>query len=418
MSNLLSNIQPVILHLSSDVCIPKSLRDKYVVCLYGLGITWFEENFISLEVGGLIEGEDLGPAMLMLEDSDANKLDVPRIYIPIVEGLDEGLISKFWLKGLSNNDTYSTGLPGFRPGKDYYVNQTMYTWLTRKTDHKGNGIQAISEENDDIILPDYLDYDYQSETYSISKYFEDLSLEEKKTTDLSYFLNKNKISSLSFSEEELASLPQTFFKIILEYTLISQERRALYPNNGYEAVMNYFANYKSDAATVLLQTIFNSAIVSDVDTSTTKSYTCNSCTNTVTTTTSSFDPTTATCYEKYQNAMDIWLEEMLANINYYNEWFMNVIGSEKYSNSDMIDLLVQLLEAAIEYNSWPTTSTTKKYNCNCPSLDSSYTDDECNKNILKNYIKVLEWVKECKLLQNKNKIKVYGKEFASLLEKY
>lgn len=418
MDNFFSHIQPPIVHLSNDACIPKSLRNKYCICIYTLGIKWFEENYISLEVEGVIEGESLGPKFLMLEDSGANKLDVPRIYIPLTETVNKELMSKFWISGLTNNDVYATGISGFRPGKDYYVNSTMYTWLTRKTDHVGEGISSISEENDDIVLPDYLYYDRETDSYGISESFVSLTTEENKTYDLDYFTNKNKINSLEFTEDELSSLPQTFFNIILDYNLVSEDVKSISPNNGYLAVMKYFANYKSDAATVLLQTIFNTDIVEDNSSSTSKSYTCNTCTNTVTSTSTEYDPSTATCYEKYQNAMNIWLEQMLSNIDYYDDWFMYVNGSTKYANYDMIDLLIKLLESAIEYNVWPSTTTTRSYNCNCPSLDSSYSDDECNKNIVKNYIKVLQWVRECKLKENKNKIKVYGKEFATLLEKY
>lgn len=418
MNSFLDNFQPNIVQFSDDVCIHKSCRGKYMICVNAMGIKWFEENFIKLEhIDGLIEGESLGPMCIMLEDSSANKLDVPRIYIPITEDIvsSDDIIGTFLIKALTDNSVYGEGIEGFRPGKDYYVNNTLYIWLTRKTDHITEDVEALIEENDDIVLPDYLTYDRITDTVSISDYFIELSDEEKKTKNYKYFYNKNKVQELSFSVDELNNLPQTFFSIILEYTMIEESLRSVAPNNGYDAVMNYYKNYKSDAATILLQTIFNQNIVDDTDS--TASYICNSCTNTLSTS-SSDNINTKSCYEKYKDAMNVWLEIMLADIDYYNDWFMIEEADSKYPNYDMIDSLIELLNASLEYGHWPTTSTTKKYGCSCPSLDSSYTDDECNKNIIMNYIKVLEWTKKCELTQNTNKIKVYGKQFAELLEKY
>lgn len=415
-----SKFQPTIVQLSDDVCIPKSLRNQYMVCLNALGIKWFEENFISLEVGGLVEGESLGPKLLMLEDSGANKIDVPRIYVPITSKIvsDDDLLGVFSIQALTKNVVYAEGIENFRPGVDYYVNETLYKWLTRKEDHIGNGIQSIAEENDDIVLPDYLVYDSKSDKYTISDYFLELTDLESHTTDLKFFYNKNKVMQLQFSGDELDNLPQTFFKIILEYTMILDKKRQVSPNNGYDAVMNYFANFKSDAATTLLQTIFNTNIIEDDSTSTTTTYKCNSCNNTSVSLLGNSDIDTKSCYEKYKDAMDLWLSEMLSNIDYYNDWFMMTEADAKYSNYDMIDLLIELLKSLIEYNHYPVSSESKKYNCNCPSLDSSYNDNECYSNAVKNYILVLEWIKKCEIVQNKNKIKVYGKEFAELLKKY
>lgn len=414
-----NSFQPTIVQLSDDVCIPKSLRSQYMICLNALGIKWFDENFISLEVEGLVEGESLGPSLLMLEDSGANKIDVPRIYIPITKSIvkNDSIISKFYIQALTNNLVYAEGIEDFRPGVDYYVNNTLYVWLTRKEDHDGNGMQAISEENDDIVLPDYLTYDRKTDKYSMSNYFVELTDLEKKTTDLKFFYNKNKILKLKFSEDELDNFPQTFFSIILEYTMIDEERRSLTPNNGYEAVMNYYKNFKSDQATILLQTIFNTDIVDETNNDE-KPYGCNSCTNSTNSLFDDSDLYNKSCYEKYKDAMDAWLSSMLSNIDYYNDWYMMKEGDSKYSNYDMIDLLISLLNSIVEYNHYPESSSSKKYNCNCPSLDSLYDDNECNSNIVKNYILVLNWIKKCELVQNKNKIKVYGNDFANLLKKY
>jgi len=421
MNSFLDNFQPTIVQFSDDPCVPLSCRGRYMLCINITGIKWFEENFLKLEIGGLIEGEALGPSLLMLEDSGANKLDVPRVYVPINEDLvkSDALLGKFLISGLTDNLVYAEGIEYFRPGQDYYVNETLYKWIVRKEDHQGNLVAPIDEENDDIVLPDYLVYDDKTETCSLSDAFNELTDEEKKTKNFKYFLNKNKMIGMKFSDDELENLASTFFKYVLEYTMIEDSARTIYPNNGYDAVMKYFANFKSDAATVLLQTIFNQDIVDD-NANDNVTYKCNSCSNTITSMSGSSTIEEKSCYEKYKDAMDIWLSSMLASIDYYNDWFMIRECDSKYANYDLIDILIDLLKSAIGYNHYPMSEKSKKkYGCSCPSLDSSYDDEsDCNKNILMNYIKVLEWTKKCELKQNTNKIRVYGKEFATLLSKY
>lgn len=418
--NFYSQFQPKIVQFSDDQCLPLCCREKYMICISVLGIKWFEENYLSLEIGDLIEGEHLGPQLLMLEDSGSNKIDVPRIYVPITDKIvkNDDVLGTFYIKALTDNKIYGDGTKDFRPGLDYYVNNTLYKWLTRKEDHVGNHIHPIIEENDDIVLPDYLSYDSSTDTYKISDYFIELSDTESKTNNLTYFYNKNKLSNLEYSEEDVSFLPHTFFSIILEYTMIEQSKRSTVPNNGYDACMNYYANYKSDAATVLLQTIMNTDIVEDNNTNSTK-YRCNTCTNTLTSLNNSDSIYEKSCYEKYKEAMAIWLKQMLSSLDYYNDWFMIEEADQKYPNFDMIDALIKLLNAVLEYGLWPASADTSvKYGCSCPKLDSSYKEDDCNKNIVSNYIKVLEWIKKCEMKQNTNKIKVYGKQFAELLSKY
>ena len=114
---------------------------------------------------GFVEGEVLGPKYLMLEDSGANKFDMPRIYVPITKELlsnSTSELGKFLIKALTDNRVYGTGIEGFRPSKEYYLNETLYKWCTRTKDHTGNDIQSLAEEDDDIYLPDYLFYDREN----------------------------------------------------------------------------------------------------------------------------------------------------------------------------------------------------------------------------------------------------------------
>lgn len=419
MNSFLDNFQPFIVHLVDDLCIPKSCRGQYMLCVNAMGIKWFEENFIKMEFGdSLLEGEGLGPKYLMLEDSGSNKFDMPRIYIPITLELanNDAKLGEFLIKALTDEKVYADGINGFRSSKDFYVNETLYKYLTRDKDHIGDDIQSITEENDDIYLPDYLFYDRVTDTAKVdSNYFLDLDDDEKRSRDLSFFYRKNEISKLKFTSYDFDFLPQTFFRLVLQYTKISDTSKMLSPNNVYDAVQNYWANHKSDEATRLLQTIMQTPVKGSSDVTPTLN-TCNSCTNTLSSSSSSIME--KTCYEKYVSAMDEWLSVMLGDVNYNLSWMMETQSDMKFPNFDLIDLLIQLLKEYIEYGKFPKSEEVKNFQCDCPSLDSSYSSDECTKNTILNYIKVLEWTKKCELAKNKNKTKVYGQELAKLFQKF
>lgn len=420
MNSFLDNFQPFIVHFIDDICIPKDCRGQYMLCVNAMGIKWFEENYIKLEFGNssFLGGEVLGPKYLMLEDSDSNKFDMPRIYIPITRELsnDDSKLGEFLIKALTDESLYGSGIDGFRPSKEYYVNETLYKYLRRITDHLGNDINPIIEEDDDIYLPDYLSYDRINDKPIVTDYFLELEDDEKRSRDLGFFFRKNEISKLKFNSYDFDFLPQTFFRLVLQYTKIGDARRMVSPNNVYDAVQKYWANHKSDDATTLLQVIMQTPAKSSSDVSPTLS--CNSCLNTSTSNGYSSSIIEKSCYEKYKDAMDEWLSIMLSDINYNLDWTYEVQSDMKFPNFDLIDLLSQLLKEYIEYGKFPKVEEQRNGSCDCPSLDSSYSSDECDKNTILNYIKVLEWSKRCELTKNKNKVKVYGKEFASFLKKF
>lgn len=420
MNSFLDNFQPFIVHFTDDACIPKDCRGQYMLCVNAMGIKWFEENYIKLEFGNssFLGGEALGPKYLMLEDSDSNKFDMPRVYIPITRELsnDDSKLGEFLIKALTDESLYGSGIDGFRPSKEYYVNETLYKYLRRTTDHLGNDIDSLIEEDDDIYLPDYLSYDRINDKPLVTDYFLELEDDEKRSRDLSFFFRKNEISKLKFNSYDFDFLPQTFFRLVLQYTKIGDARRIVSPNNVYDAVQKYWANHKSDDATTLLQIIMQTPAKSSSDMSPTLS--CNSCLNTSTSNGYSSSIIEKSCYEKYKDAMDEWLSIMLSDINYNLDWMYEEQSDMKFPNFDLIDLLSQLLEEYIEYGKFPKVEEQRNGSCDCPSLDASYSSDGCAKNTILNYIKVLEWSKKCELAKNKNKVKVYGKEFASFLKKF
>ena len=58
---------------------------------------------------------------------------------------------------------------------------------------------------------------------------------------------------------------------------------------------------------------------------------------------------------------------------------------------------------------------TNKTHCGCSKLSTD--NGNCNYNILDNYIRVLNWIKECQIEEHTNQIKIYGEQFAELLPK-
>lgn len=404
MSSFLTYFQPAILRLSNDVCIPKSLQNKYVLNINTMGISWFEENFILTEDGngnkylGVNESTN---DRLLLESSGNSKFDLPRIYVVLNDDFNDNLLSTFVATALSKPETYGEGITGFRPGKDYYVNETLKYWLGRN---------KIGENNADYILPNYLVQN--DNTMKMSEYFQELPENEVNSIDIKRFIKKNAILSLSFDEDKLRNFASTFFDCILKYTPITPENKLLPRNQIYNRVMEYYRDGKSDDTTISLQLILGTkAKVSEQWMTNTSS--CNTCFNTSDSPSSSLQPT---CLALYTEAMEEWIKEMLADTDFYKDWMFITDGDNTYPNVSLIDLLITLIQDYIKSGFPLSKQTDYIVNCNsCPSLDSSYSQDECNKNIMLNYIKVLEWTKARELKQNKNKIKVYGQEFAQLL---
>ena len=135
MSSFLTYFQPSILRLYDDICIPKSLQNKYVLNINAIGISQFEKNFLVAETDDgqtyLFANNSLfDNGALLLESSGTNKFDVPRIYIVLDDDYDDNLVAQFTAKALTIPETYGNGITGFMPGKYFYINTTLYYWLT------------------------------------------------------------------------------------------------------------------------------------------------------------------------------------------------------------------------------------------------------------------------------------------------
>jgi hypothetical protein len=125
---------------------------------------------------------------------------------------------------------------------------------------------------------------------------------------------------------------------------------------------------------------------------------------------------------------------MLSDTDFYCCWmFMNNEElDESYPNELLIDSLIILLEEflslGLDLSNLGSTSTSacncghsKKYNGykntnnDCSDLLNNDNGLGCaNNSIITNYIKVLKWVKNNEIEENRNKIYLYGKQFAEI----
>jgi len=283
-------------------------------------------------------------------------------------------------------------------------------------------------ENEDIIVPNVY-----KEDLTINEYW---NVETESNTF--YYIMKNKMNDYIFSEDELNALNSTFMKTIIKWSTFDDYSYG--KNSVYKAVIDFYANGGYDSATILMNTVFNTEI------NTTLSYedcgcgTQNTCTNTTSngltssintgTTTISLD--TATCLDKYKAAMYQWLQQMLSDTDFYCCWMMTYMEDTKEDipNDVLIDLLISLLKEFLSLgydlsNLGNTSNSTcgcghkgkgNIYTGDCPDiLNNDNLNNQCsNYNIILNYIKVLEWVKNNEIEENKNKIYVYGKQFAQI----
>ena len=159
MNNFMNYIQPTIVKLSDSEDIPTSLHNNYMINLNIVGIKYFQENFIIQENsnGDFImkesyqEGDPVPGFAWLLEESlsEEDVIDIPRAYIVISADLveDDSKLKAYTINGLIDNNVFIEGVDGFVPGKDFFINETLYRYL-----REFNNV----EENEDVILPNYL----------------------------------------------------------------------------------------------------------------------------------------------------------------------------------------------------------------------------------------------------------------------
>lgn len=404
MNKIFRFLQPTIIQATMNEELPEQVRGRFFINFNVFGIQYFTEKYILQET-------DFGAAYLILkednwgfqlEDTDEGELiDIPRVYIDITEDFinsESETFSSFVAQALMDNVTWVTGIDNFIGGKEYYVNKTLYNALALS--------DILPETHFEVRLPNYLDNYGQIQT----KYWKDLTNEPYADyTNLEYFAEKNNLLDTTFSEDELNNFYSTFCSIILKYSKISPEKLLEGNNPIYKLVLEYYNNFMSDCGSNAIDMILNSGYAKV----TTKNTSCN-CNSSLTGTTE--DGTIMeSCSDLYKAAMQNWLKTMLGDYQFYMDWFNIYKNDEEYIPNDvLIEKLTTFLEEFLSLQHTLTFVPKKYLLCGCPE-PITFDENECNYNIIKNYMKIFGYVFDDTLDANINKIKIYGGQFAELL---
>lgn len=316
-----------------------------------------------------------------LPNSDGS---MPAIYVELKS------VSKVYdfLKEVDNSfSKIFLGIDDFVLNSDYYISDSLCK------------LNTLVDSYNAVCLPDYI--------YKDSINYDYFTPINDDTTTISYYIKRNEYLNNEFTESQLRSFYSSFCKIILNTSInvgVSLD------NTIYKKVLTYFANYRYDDTlgniNIILKTLYGSKPSSS-------SCGCNSITQTT-----SDNICATSCAEYYQIAMNEYLKSMLGKDTFYYDWFYiydNVSGKSTL-NEMLVDTLITFINEFLSLDINIITESNNNTNTMiCPSLDNS--SDDCNRSIIKNYLKVLEFIKTNTILENKNKIKVYGEAFGELLPK-
>ena len=405
MNRFFDYIQPTIIQATMNEELPERVRGRYFINFNVLGIEYFDEHYLLQETifgAPYLILKESNDGALLLEDSPNRELiDIPRIYIDITDKFvndEEGLFQSFVLQAMRNNKIWVRGIDNFFGGMDFYSNRTLYNYLALTGQVEVSDLKSR--------LPNYLDSYGNIQT----QYWNNLEGEIfKDYKNLPYFNEKNKLIDNEYSEEELNNFYSNFCKIILEYTKIGESGK---DNEGlnpvYRLVLEYFKNFQSDCASSSLSMILNSQYTLD-NTVTSSGCGCNSATNSET--------ISPSCSSLYEEAMRTWLIKMLGDTQFYQDWFMIYENEEDYIPNDILGN--RLYEFVSEFiglgNTLSFLQSKYRRNCACPTI--TIDENDCNYGILTNYLKVISYTLEDTVLQNANKVKIYGEQFGELLPK-
>ena len=425
--------QPAIVHIGENT--EYKLSNIYCLNYNVVQIDWFQNNSIVLEDGTgivLLENADINnpysdsinDAYSLLDDGIAenNKtvLDIPRIYFPITEKFyNNGVlgtpitINSFIISLLQLSDNESkesiadlviTGNidDALVPGEDYFINKTFADYLISYcldiedeslVDPNSDIGQKISKIRS-IQLPNYL-----KENADINEPWVVLSEDEQSNTDLLHYMTLNKYEKYGVTDDTLKEFYVSFVNGILNFNIskpILNTKDAL-----YKVVLDYFSASQNDETINKIDLVLGSTY-SGQQVNTASSY-CN-CKG------SSNASMTDSCATLYANAMLEHLKMMLADPEFYCSWMFD----DDNVKDDLIEYLKYLI-LRLKDKGFTLLTNTNRFNCPCPTTIGA--NDEKNYKILDNYIKVLDFIHQCNIRPNINKIKQWGSQFGELLPK-
>ena len=234
------------------------------------------------------------------------------------------------------------------------------------------------------------------------------SFEKINSNKYEYYALINDLIETGIKEDMILNFYQTFMKIINTYAEVQNQEDI--KTQIYQKVIEYYANGQTDNVIRGLSLILQSSSYNYTDTGAYINCGCNSTINTsgIVSQTATDLTTSVDCVTAYKQSMYLYLVQMLGDIDFYN----NFMFVDDDPNEDLIDYLLTLIDSLLDMNLNLNFGKITNNHCLCSELEEKNTN---NYNILENYKKVLNWVKNCEIEENTNKIKIYGKQFAEIL---
>lgn len=335
---------------------------------------------------------------------------IPAMYVEL-ESADK--LFDFVKTFSQNINIILTGTPDFVINKDYYISKSLYLTLMDLPD------TGSSDDLDDYFISDKIsdinmsEFNSSSEQYYnyLPNYIDNDSLNVAyfnridNFNTLNYYIKKNSYLDYTFTEEELHNFYSTFCSIILCISIYNPTTNI---DMIYKRTLEYFRYFKSDEAaigiTLILGSLYGSVNNNKVGCG------CNTIGNTNTDIQCS-----KSCIDYYKDAMNEYLKSMLSNYTFYQNWFFIQNEDETIVNQELIDKIKTFITEFLSLDLDISIDKKQTSNCNCPTVD--LYSDKCNRGIIENYLKVIEYIEQNQIEENINKIKIYGEQFAELLPK-
>ena len=314
-------------------------------------------------------------------------------------------------------DFIFTGTGKLALGTNYFISRSLYDRFIGDGAVKNPNRISYGQSGQSGTIPSYVISDFMGQDGFMSAYFDSLSsLKCKDSDNMTYFIRENLIyAGYTFTRAELETPIQTFFGQIrkLHGDVPLTEIR----NSKYSSVISYFADGGTDCASALIS-LFLTASSDETDCActqynykqTTGSGSCSACSA------DDSDGSSNTCLTAYNTAMETMMKTMLGDLNFYCDWLTEDDGTgTRTANTALISALEEFIDE-FEGAGIAIPSDSDGDLCVCGRIDTSVTP--CSYTMLDNFKKVLEWVKEGKMQNNRNKTYVYGRQFADVLLKF
>lgn len=239
------------------------------------------------------------------------------------------------------------------------------------------------------------------------EFLESGNFKNKESFDYNYFTLINNIIGIEFGEEDILQAYKTFAAILQDYAYVTDVSLL---TQIYKKIIKYFANGKYDSTITDMKLLLESTTYNYTSKTNYTNCGCNG-RNSQSGLSTELNTENISCADAYLNAILLYIKQMFGDLNFYYNFFFIETGDP---NEDMINALILLLEKVLEllknnYNLLPNKSNK---HCLCAELEDSSTISI--QNTILNYIKVLNWVKNCEIEENSNKIKIYGEAFGEI----